>query len=184
MTEITRVPLQPLAKGSKSKLWLGALVAVALGGAVAGAARPSLVEVKTIHPGVGGNPGMGDVVLINYVGRLSNGVVFDQQQRSPILMQGVIPGFAKALAQMQAGGKYVVHIPAKLAYGDRASPLIPANSDLTFDIEVMQFMNRAELERQQRMMEQMMRQQQGAAQGAGAPPQGADGAAPTGSAPQ
>jgi FKBP-type peptidyl-prolyl cis-trans isomerase FkpA len=36
---------------------------------------------------------------------------------------------------------------------------IPANSDLTFDIEVLQFANRAELEAQQRMMEQMMRQQ-------------------------
>jgi hypothetical protein len=31
MSEITRVPLQPVAKGSLGKLWLGAVVAVALG---------------------------------------------------------------------------------------------------------------------------------------------------------
>ena len=181
MTEITRVPLQPLAKGSKSKLVLGVLVAVGLGAVVAGAARPALVDVQTLRPGTGGNPGINDVVLINYVGRLSNGTVFDQAQRVPAQMQGVIPSFAKALAQMQAGGKYVVHIPAKLAYGSVARGPIPANSDLTFDIEVLQFANRAELEQQQRMMEQMMRQQQGAK---GAMPNGAQGGAPTDSAPQ
>lgn len=186
MTEITRVPLQPLAKGSKSKLWLGAILAVAFGGVVASAARPPLVDVKTLQAGTGGHPGINDVVLINYIGRLSNGVVFDQQQHAPILMQNVIPGFAKGLAQMQAGGKYVIHIPAKMAYGDRASPTIPANSDLTFDIEVLQFVNRAELEAQQRMMEQMMRQQQ-AGKGApvGAAPQGGDAAgAPQPESPQ
>lgn len=182
MTEITRVPLQPLAKGSKSKLWLGAIVAVALGGAVAGAARPSMVDVKTLQAGTGGNPTPADVILINYVGRLSNGTVFDKADHVPAQMQGVIPGFAKALAQMQAGGKYVVHIPAKLAYGPIARGPIPANSDLTFDIEVLQFANRAELEAQQRMMEQMMRQQQ---LGKGGAPQGADGAgAPQPESPQ
>jgi FKBP-type peptidyl-prolyl cis-trans isomerase FkpA len=84
-------------------------------------------------------------------------------------MQGVIPGFAKALAQTQAGGKYLVHIPAKLAYGDHAQGPIPANSDLTFEIEVLQFANRAELEAQQRMMEQIMRQQAAGKGAQGAP---------------
>jgi FKBP-type peptidyl-prolyl cis-trans isomerase FkpA len=175
MTEITRVPLQPLAKGSKTKLFLGLMIALGLGGAVAGVARPAMVDVKTLQAGTGGNPTPADVILINYVGRLSNGTVFDKAEHVPAQMQGVIPGFAKALAQMQAGGKYEVHIPAKLAYGARANGPIPANSDLTFQIDVLQFANRAELEAQQRMMEQMMRQQQGrgapqGAEGAGAPP--------------
>jgi FKBP-type peptidyl-prolyl cis-trans isomerase FkpA len=176
MTEITRVPLQPLAKGSKSKLWLGAIVAVALGGAVAGAARPAMVDVKTLRPGTGASPTLADVVLVNYVGRLSDGTVFEQQNKVPVLMQGMIPGFVKALQQTQAGGKYVVHIPAKMAYGDHAAGPIPANSDLTFEIEVLQFANRAQLEAQQRMMEQMMRQQQGrgAPQGAEVAPQGGE----------
>jgi FKBP-type peptidyl-prolyl cis-trans isomerase FkpA len=59
---------------------------------------------------------------------------------------------------------------------------IPANSDLTFDIEVLQFANRAELEAQQRMMEQMMRQQ---GRRAGRRAAGADGAgAPQPESPQ
>jgi len=162
MTEITRVPLQPLAKGSVSKVWLGAFAAILLGGTVAIAAKPPLVGVKTIKAGEGPNPTVADLVMINYVGKLSNGTVFDQNKNVVMQLQGTIPGFAKALAQTQKGGKYVVKIPAKLAYGDKAAGPIPANSDLTFEIEVIDFRNRAELEAQQRMMERMMHAQQGA----------------------
>lgn len=167
MTEITRVPLLPLAKGSVSKLWLGTLAAVLVGGTVAIAAKPPIVGVKTLKAGEGPNPTVADLVMVNYVGKLDNGTVFDQNKNVIMQMQGTIPGFAKALAQTQRGGKYVVNIPAKLAYGDKAAGPIPANSNLTFELEVIDFRNRAELEMQQRMMERMMRGQGG---GAGAPP--------------
>jgi FKBP-type peptidyl-prolyl cis-trans isomerase FkpA len=171
MTEITRVPLQKLAKGSRSKLWLGTLVAVLAGGALAVAAMPPLVSVKTIKAGEGPSPTVADLVMINYVGKLDNGTVFDQNKNVVMQMQGVVPGFAKALAQTQKGGKYLVKIPAKLGYGDQAAGPIPANSNLTFELEVIDFRNRAQLEAQQRMMEQMMRARggAGAAAGAGAP---------------
>ncbi|RVU05378.1 FKBP-type peptidyl-prolyl cis-trans isomerase [Novosphingobium umbonatum] len=169
MTEITRVPLQPLAKGSVSRIWLGSLAAVLLGGVVAVAAKPPLVGVKTLKAGEGPNPTAADLIMINYVGKLDNGTVFDQNKNVVMQMQGVVPGFAKALAQTQRGGHYLVKIPAKLAYGDKAVGPIPANSDITFDLEVIDFRNRAELEAQQRMMEQMMRAQGGGAAGHGAP---------------
>lgn len=170
MTEITRVPLQPLSKGSVSKIWLGTLVAVLVGGTVAVAARPPLVGVKTLKAGEGPNPTLADLVMVNYVGKLDNGTVFDQNKNVVMQMQGTIPGFAKALAQTQRGGKYLVKIPAKLAYGDKGAGPIPANSNLTFELEVIDFRNRAELEMQQRMMERMQRAQGGAgAPGAEAP---------------
>ncbi|MEO1220419.1 MAG: peptidylprolyl isomerase, partial [Pseudomonadota bacterium] len=31
MTEVTRVPIQPIAKGSLTKIWLGVLVAILIG---------------------------------------------------------------------------------------------------------------------------------------------------------
>ena len=37
--------------------------------------------------------------------------------RVPILASQTIPGFSEALAQMQEGGRYKVHIPSKLGYG-------------------------------------------------------------------
>jgi FKBP-type peptidyl-prolyl cis-trans isomerase FkpA len=171
MTEITRVPLQPIASGSLSKLWLGALVAGALGVGVAMFARPPLVDVETVTPGAGAHPGATDYVLMNYVGRTDDGHVFDQQKRAVMPLSGVIPGFTKALQQMQAGGKYEVTIPAALGYGDHAVGSIPANSRLHFTIELVDFKSAAEIEAQQRMMEQMramQAQQQGGA-GAGAP---------------
>ena len=73
MSEITRVPLQPVAPGSVGKIWLGALVAVALGGALAYGTRARGLEVDTIKAGTGASPTAGDYVLVNYVGHLSNG---------------------------------------------------------------------------------------------------------------
>lgn len=180
MTEITRVPLQPIAKGSLGKLWLGiAAVALAAGG-IAYAALPATVDVQTLTPGSGASPTIADVALINYKGTLPNGKVFDQAERAVLPLQGVVPGFTKALEQMQRGGKYKVVIPSKLAYGEKGAGEIPPNTDLTFEIELLDFKNRAEIEEQQRMLQQLqqMQQQQGGAPGApgaapipGAPPQ-------------
>ena len=179
MTEITRVPLLPIAKGSKSKLWLGVFAALLAGGTVAAVARPQLVEVKTLQAGTGGHPGPNDVVMISYRGQLADGKVFDQSDRAMLPMQGVIPGFTKALAQTQKGGKYKIFIPASMGYGARAAGPIPANSDLTFTVEVVDFMDRGELEARQRMMEQLMRKRGGDPMH-GAAPQGIDGPAAPG----
>lgn len=179
MTEITRVPLQPIAKGAVGKLWLGVVAAAALGAGIAWATVPVSVKVETIHAGTGPSPTLSDVVLINYKGMLSDGKVFDQGQKAPLEVSGVIPGFTKALEQMQRGGKYKVHIPASLGYGAKAAGPIPANSDLDFEIELLDFRSLAEIQQQQQMMQQMQQQMQGqggapgapgGAPGAGAPP--------------
>lgn len=180
MTEITRVPLQPIAKGSLGKMWLGVIAAVAAAGGIAWAALPASVKVETLVAGKGASPTIEDVALINYKGTLEDGKVFDQANNAVLPLQGVVPGFTKALEQMQKGGKYKVEIPSQLAYGSKAVGPIPANSDLTFEIELIDFRNRAELEQQQRMMQQMQ-QMQG---GHGGAPGGVPGAVPGGAAPQ
>jgi FKBP-type peptidyl-prolyl cis-trans isomerase FkpA len=170
MTEITRVPLQPIGKGSVGKLWLGVAAAAALGVGLAWATIPASVKIVTERAGTGPSPTAEDVVLINYKGMLSNGKVFDQGEKTPLQVTGVIPGFTKALEQMQKGGKYKVHIPASLGYGAKATGPIPANSDLDFDIELIDFRSLAEIQQQQQMMQQMQQQMQaqGGAPGAGA----------------
>jgi FKBP-type peptidyl-prolyl cis-trans isomerase FkpA len=82
----------------------------------------------------------------------------------------VVPGFTKALEQMQRGGKYKVVIPSELGYGDEAVGEIPAGSDLTFEIELLDFKSRAEIEQQQRMMQQLQQMQGGAGGPHGGPP--------------
>jgi FKBP-type peptidyl-prolyl cis-trans isomerase FkpA len=169
MTEITRVPLQPIAKGSISKLWIG-VVAIALAAAgIAWASKPVSVDVQTLVAGKGPSPTVADVALINYKGTLPDGKVFDQAEKAAFPLEGVVPGFTKALEQMQRGGKYKVLIPSELGYGAKGAGPIPPNTDLTFEIELLDFRSRAEIEQQQAMMQQMQQQQQG---GPGGPPPG------------
>src|SRR5690606_548467 len=125
-------PLQPIAKGALSKLWIGvAAVALAAGG-IAWAAMPQTVQVDTLVEGHGTYPVREDVALINYKGTLPDGKVFDQAQNAVFPLAEVVPGFTKALEQMQRGGKYKVQIPSELAYGDKQAGEIPPNTDLTF----------------------------------------------------
>jgi FKBP-type peptidyl-prolyl cis-trans isomerase FkpA len=185
MTEITRVPLQPIGKGSLTKLWLGVAVVALLGASVAYATMPASVDVDTITAGNGPSPTREDVALINYKGTLPDGKVFDEGKSAVLPLSEVVPGFTKALEQMQRGGKYKVHIPSELGYGEKGAGPIPPNTDLNFEIELLDFKSRADIEQQQRIMQQLQQMQGGAgAAGAGMPvgpagvPQGAPGGAP------
>ncbi len=188
MAEVTRVPLQPIAKGSLTKLWLGVLVAVLLAAGIAWAATPQGVSVDTVRAGEGESPSLEDVVFVNYTGKLADGTEFDQSQPMPLPIPGIfpdgtplplsdmIPGFRDALLQTQVGGQYEIFIPADQAYGadvPEGGP-IPPNSDLYFDIEVIDIMSREEFQARVQAFQQQMMQQQMEAQGAGeGAPQGA-----------
>jgi FKBP-type peptidyl-prolyl cis-trans isomerase FkpA len=120
------------------------------------------------------------VVFVHYTGKLADGTVFDQSQPIPLPVPGIlpegtplplenmVPGFREAALEMQRGGKYTVEIPADKAYGaeGRMNPQtgegVPPNADLIFDIELVDFMPMAEVERRFQMIQQMMAQQQGA----------------------
>ncbi|MGB3738821.1 MAG: FKBP-type peptidyl-prolyl cis-trans isomerase [Pontixanthobacter sp.] len=185
MTEVTRVPIRPIAKGSLTKLWIGIVVAIVLGAGIAWAAVPKGVSVETLVEGTGPTPDIGDFVFVKYVGKLPDGTVFDQSQELPIpggifpegnpfpVEEGAtIPGFFEALQQVRKGGKYLVEIPSDLAYGDTPQPgsPIPPNTDLTFELEVVDFMAREEFEQRMGALQQMMQaQQQMGAGGEGVP---------------
>ena len=173
MTEVTRVPLQPIAKSALSKLWIGVAAAALAAGGIAWAAMPASVSVKTIQAGQGVSPTREDVALVNYKGMLPDGTVFDQGQQVPLALSEVIPGFTLTLEQMQRGGKYRIVIPAELGYGNEPAGQIPPGTDLTFEIELLDFKSRAEIEQQQRILQQMqqLQMQQGAPQEPGVPPQ-------------
>lgn len=173
MAEVTRVPLKPISKGSLLMLFLGILIGVALSAAYAWYTVPR-VSVSTLTAGTGEHPGEDDVVFVRYTGKLDDGTVFDQSQDQqwpiagimpegyPMQLRGMIAGFRDAVMQMQKGGKYVATIPAEMAYGANPPPEspIPANADLTFEIELIDFMPMAEAEQRfQRLQQAMMSQQ-------------------------
>jgi len=189
MAEVTRVPLQPVSRGSLVMLFLGILIGLAIAAAFAWYTAPKGVSIDEIRAGTGESPKADDVVFVHYTGKLADGTVFDQSQPIPLPVQGIlpegtplplenmVPGFREAALQMQRGGKYKVEIPAEKAYGaeGRINPQtgegVPPNADLTFDIELVDFMPMAEVERRFAMLQQMMAQQQGqAGEGGAAPP--------------
>jgi len=86
----------------------------------------------------------GDIINVQYAGRLlANGKQFDAGTISFKLGDGkVIPGWELGLKGMKVGGKRSIKIPPSLAYGNMgAGGLIPPNSDLEFDCELLGISN-------------------------------------------
>lgn len=109
------------------------------------------LQYKVLKPGVGAKPGDGDVALITYEGKLTNGTTFDKsEQPTPLQVAGVVPGFSEGLKLMQRGGKYRLWIKPTLGYGDKAAGPIPANSVLVFDVDLLDFKSEAEIREIQR----------------------------------
>lgn len=179
---ITAVPLRPTPRRVLVMLWggLAAAALVAGGLAVAGTgpaiaetgsaeqflaynARqpgvvtlPSGLQYEVVEQGTGDAPSDDDVVLINYKGMLRDGTVFDQNQRAPMEVAAVIPGFSEGLKQMRKGGEYRLWIKPELAYGASGTPdgTIPPNSVLRFDVELIDFIPAAVLRQQMQMQQQ------------------------------
>ena len=85
----------------------------------------------------------GDIVWVNYTGKLSTGEQFDTSVgREPfkfVLGAGkVIKGWDEGVVGMKVGEKRKLVIPPELGYGATgAGPDIPGNSTLVFDIEMI-----------------------------------------------
>lgn len=103
----------------------------------------------TIHEqGTGLKPKVGDFVLVHYTGRLEDGKIFDSSldRKEPLLFKVgsgmVIKGWDEGIALLNQGGKATLYIPANLAYGEREIPkLVPANSNLIFEVELVQVLH-------------------------------------------
>jgi FKBP-type peptidyl-prolyl cis-trans isomerase FkpA len=193
MTEITRVPIKPVGTGALAKLWIGVVLAIALGGGLAWAALPKTLSVETLVEGKGESPKVGDLAFVKYTGTLADtGEEFDKWKPEQLPIKGIfpegsafpvqegatIPGFFEGLQKMQKGGKYKLYIPSHKAYGDEPPPgsAIPAGADLIFEIELVDFFTQEEVERKIAIIQRAMQAQGG--------PGGPQGGAPLGGAPQ
>jgi FKBP-type peptidyl-prolyl cis-trans isomerase len=89
----------------------------------------------------------GDVLLMNYTGRLTNGTVFDSNVdpkfshvepfRFTLGAGQVIKGWDEGLVGMKVGDKKTLTITPDKGYGDKAVSVIPANSTLVFEVELV-----------------------------------------------
>ncbi len=86
----------------------------------------------------------GDNVKVHYSGYFRDGKMFDssvdrgQPFQLKVGMGQVIPGWDEGLLLLKKGEKAKLIIPYNLAYGEQGrAPVIPAKSDLIFDIEIV-----------------------------------------------
>lgn len=101
------------------------------------------VQITDMKPGQGTVAvEAGDIVTVHYKGTLADGKVFDESKgKAPfafkIGVKDVIDGWDKGVLGMKVGGVRRLVIPPSLAYGDKDLGVIPPNSTLTFEIELL-----------------------------------------------
>lgn len=101
------------------------------------------LQYMVITEGEGESPKADSNVVVHYRGTLLDGSEFDSsyERGEPAEFNAgqVIPGWTEGLQLMKPGAKYKFFIPPALGYGERGSmPVIPANSLLIFEVELIE----------------------------------------------
>ena len=106
-------------------------------------AKVDALQIIEIIPGTGAEVPAGATITAHYTGALcKNGIIFqsshDFGQPVTFGLDQVIRGWTEGVPGMKVGGMRRLIIPSGMAYGSvRAAANIPPNSDLVFDIELV-----------------------------------------------
>jgi peptidylprolyl isomerase len=106
------------------------------------------LQIEDLQTGDGKAVVKGALITAHYTGWLEDGTVFDSsvQKGRPfqcVIGTGrVIKGWDLGLMGMRVGGRRKLFVPAHLGYGERTVGRIPANSNLIFEIELLEVLTR------------------------------------------
>lgn len=95
---------------------------------------------KVERAGTGVAPNACSGVTVRYIGKLTDGSIFDQTQGANTFssyLPNLIDGWTNGVPLINTGGKIHLYIPPSLGYGSQANGSIPANSILIFEIELV-----------------------------------------------
>lgn len=102
------------------------------------------VTIIDIKPGTGIPAEKGRMVRITYTGWVSKTQVmidFRDDRTGPLAFHlgegGLLKGLELGVYGMKVGGKRRVIVPARLGHGSKPTRGVPANSELTYDVELV-----------------------------------------------
>jgi FKBP-type peptidyl-prolyl cis-trans isomerase len=96
--------------------------------------------IEDLVPGTGAQAVLNSFLSVNYIGRLSNNAIFDRSTTPFSFRLGagsVILGWDYGLLNMRVGGRRRLVVPPALGYGNRMQGMIPPNSTLFFEVELL-----------------------------------------------
>lgn len=76
-------------------------------------------------------------VTVNYIGKFTTGITFDQNNNVTFPLSQLILGWQEGIPLIGTGGKITLYLPPSLGYGSKTVGSIPANSNLVFTIDLI-----------------------------------------------
>jgi FKBP-type peptidyl-prolyl cis-trans isomerase len=106
---------------------------------------PSDLVMEDLKVGTGEYAKKGKIVFFKYIGRFTDGKIFDQgdKLRFTIGDGQMVTGFDLGVRDMRVGGVRKITMPGHLGYGEagrvdnRGNVIIPPNATLIFEVELM-----------------------------------------------
>ena len=95
------------------------------------------VHIAIHEAGNDKKPTLADKVRVNYVGRLTNELIFDQNNNVTFDLANLIQGWQIGLQELGEGGSCTLVVPSEAGYGSTGSGIIPPNEPLVFDLELV-----------------------------------------------
>jgi FKBP-type peptidyl-prolyl cis-trans isomerase FkpA len=97
--------------------------------------RGFFYEIKKLEDGE--KPDVCSTVRVKYELRLMNGNIIESTPDVTFQLGSLILGWQMGIPLIGKGSSIILYLPPALAYGDQSSANLPANSNLIFEIELL-----------------------------------------------
>ena len=99
------------------------------------------LQTYDFEAGDGDVPGLDAKVVVDYVGYLEDGTIFDSGEEVSFGLGNVVDGFAEGISTMNVGGRRRLIIPPALGYGSGGNPRagIGGEDNIIFDVTLHSF---------------------------------------------
>ncbi len=104
--------------------------------------QPDGLQYSVLHRGIGRRPAATDYARIRFTARLIDGTTVDGTSPglpATVAVASAIPGLSEALQMMHEGDRWLLVLPAKLAFGTKgaAGGVVPPDQPLVIDVTLI-----------------------------------------------